>query len=195
MHQLQLVSPSLSFFKFFQFYYYYYYYYYYYFTYELFIPALPNGLSLEYNPHQISTCIQDSSQYSGRSQQCCNFDGFDLSDFQYFQIPLQAFEDDSSCAIYNCSHIPHLLSSLARSQYMPLFSFTMDFTPSSAGTQSLLDGKFSGVFVCFILFCFLIIIGSLAYLRWFVFISKSQWTLRISSTWMGSGLCIYHFVR
>ena len=35
---------------------------------------------------QISTALQDSSQYSDRSQQCCSLDGLDSSsDFQLFQ--------------------------------------------------------------------------------------------------------------
>ena len=64
---------------------YYYYYYYYYFTpSEFFI--LAGGLSLEFEWQQVSLALQDSSKYSGWSQQCCSLHGLDSStDFLFFQ--------------------------------------------------------------------------------------------------------------
>ena len=41
----------------------------YYFTHcEFFTSILADGLSLEFKWQQVSLCLQDSSQYSGRSQ-------------------------------------------------------------------------------------------------------------------------------
>ena len=47
---------------------YYYYYYYYYTSCELFTQANPSGLSQESVWHQVSSVLQDSSQYSSRHQ-------------------------------------------------------------------------------------------------------------------------------
>ena len=47
----------------------YYYYYYYYFSFEsFFTSALADGFSLEFECQQVSSSLQDSSQYSDRSQ-------------------------------------------------------------------------------------------------------------------------------
>ena len=60
--------------------YYYYYYYYYYFTpWEVFIPALDDGLSLKFEWQQVSTNVRHSSP--GRSQQCCSLDGLNLPSY------------------------------------------------------------------------------------------------------------------
>ena len=40
-----------------------------------FISANADGLSLEFEWQQVSSSLQDSSQYSGRSQYCCILDG------------------------------------------------------------------------------------------------------------------------
>ena len=57
---------------------------------------------------QVSSGLQDSSQYSSQSQQCFNLDGLDLSpDFQLFQSPFQAFWDHLKSTNYNWYH-PHL---------------------------------------------------------------------------------------
>ena len=42
---------------------------------EFLTPALADGLSLEFELQQVSSSLQDSSQYSGRSQQCISLDG------------------------------------------------------------------------------------------------------------------------
>ena len=49
-----------------------------------FILALVDSFSLESEYEQVSSCLVDSSQYSGRSQQCYSLDGFHSS--SYFQI-------------------------------------------------------------------------------------------------------------
>ena len=65
----------------------------YYFTsYEIFTHVLADGLSLESEWQQVSSGFQDSSQYYGWSQKCCNWVSLDLSsNFQLFQPPFQAF--------------------------------------------------------------------------------------------------------
>ena len=40
-----------------------------------FTSVLADGFSLEFEWQQVSSSLQDSSQYSGRSQQCCRLDG------------------------------------------------------------------------------------------------------------------------
>ena len=55
---------------------------------EFFTPALVDGLSIESEWQQVSKNLQDSSQFSGRSQQCCNLDDLDsFSEFQFLQSP------------------------------------------------------------------------------------------------------------
>ena len=44
---------------------------------DFFTQVFVNGFSPEWQ--QVSSGLQDSSQYSGRSQQCCNLDGLDSS--------------------------------------------------------------------------------------------------------------------
>ena len=61
---------------------------------EFFIPALVNGFPLESEWQQVSSSLQDSSQYSSWSQQCWSLDG--LHSFFYFQVlqSLYQFFDD-----------------------------------------------------------------------------------------------------
>ena len=44
-------------------------------SFRFFTSTLADGLSLEFEWQQVSSSIQDSSQYSGRSQQCYSLDG------------------------------------------------------------------------------------------------------------------------
>ena len=41
---------------------------------EFFTSVLADGFSLEFEWLQVSSSLQDSSQYSGRPQQCCRLD-------------------------------------------------------------------------------------------------------------------------
>ena len=53
---------------------------------EFFTSALADGLSLEFERQQVTSNLQDSSQYSGRYQQCCSSDGLhSSSNFQVLQ--------------------------------------------------------------------------------------------------------------
>ena len=45
---------------------------------EFFTSVLADGFSLEFEWQQVSTSLQDSSQYSGRPQQCCRLDSLQL---------------------------------------------------------------------------------------------------------------------
>ena len=51
---------------------------------EFFTSVLADGLSLKFEWQQVSTSLQDYSQYSGRSQKCNSLDG--LHSFCYFQV-------------------------------------------------------------------------------------------------------------
>ena len=52
---------------------------------EFFIFAVADDLLLESEREQVFSDLQDSSQYSRRSQQCCSLDDLDSSsDIQFF---------------------------------------------------------------------------------------------------------------
>ena len=42
---------------------------------EIFTSTLADGLSQEFEWQQVYLSLQDTSQYSSRSQQCCSLDG------------------------------------------------------------------------------------------------------------------------
>ena len=53
---------------------------------EFFTSVLADGFLLEFEWQQVSSSLQDSSQYSGRPQQCCRFDSLHPSaNFQVLQ--------------------------------------------------------------------------------------------------------------
>ena len=53
---------------------------------EFFTSVLADGFSLEFEWQQVSSSLQDSSQYSGRSQPCCRLDSLHPSaNFQVLQ--------------------------------------------------------------------------------------------------------------
>ena len=51
---------------------------------EFFTSALADSLSLEFKWQRVSSCLQDSSKYSGRSQLCSSLHGLHSS--SYFQV-------------------------------------------------------------------------------------------------------------
>ena len=65
---------------------------------------------MESDWQQVSLDLQDSSQYSGRSQQYSSLNGLvSSSDFQRFQYSFKSFGDRSVCTIYNWyHHHPHI---------------------------------------------------------------------------------------
>ena len=69
---------------------------------EFFSLALADDFSLEFKWQQVSSSLQDSSQYSGRSQQCCSLDGLHSSSyFQILQSLYQSFGDCTKSTNYN----------------------------------------------------------------------------------------------
>ena len=121
----------------------YYYYYYYYYWSSAFTPAFADCFSRESEWQQVSLNLQDSSQYSGRSQQCYSFDGLCSSPtFNFpslFTKPLeivpivhqfQLVSPSPSCSIV-------FFSFLARSKYLSLFLFPLIFTLWSAETAKV----------------------------------------------------------
>ena len=162
MYQLQLVSPSTSCSIV----------YYYWLFFEFFIPALTDGYLLKFKWERVSSSLQDSSKYSGRSQQCSTLDW--LHSFSYFpvlQTFYQSFGDCTECTNYNWyhrhCHIPHFLLFPSKVEVL-IFHFPSILLWGHLRQQSKQFCKFS----CF----FLIIIMSsrLAEIRWSVCVSKSQ---------------------
>ena len=49
------------------------------YSFRFFTSASADGFSQEFEWHQVSSSLQDSSQYSGRLQLCCRFDGLHSS--------------------------------------------------------------------------------------------------------------------
>ena len=79
---------------------------------EIFTPALASGLPLEFEWQQVSSGLQDSSQYSGRSQQCCCLYGLhSCSYLQVLQPVYQSLGDCTERTSYNCYH-RHFLAPL-----------------------------------------------------------------------------------
>ena len=72
---------------------------------EFFPPAIAGGLSLEFVWQQVSSSHRDSSQYSGRYQQCCSLDGFHASSyFQVVQFLRPSFGDCTKSTNQNWYH-------------------------------------------------------------------------------------------
>ena len=87
---------------------------------EFFTLAFVDDFSQKSGWQQVSSGLQDSSQYSGRSQQCSSLDGLLMSsNFHIFQSLYQSFRDCSKHVNYNsylCHlHVLYFFSSLARS--------------------------------------------------------------------------------
>ena len=89
---------------------------YYHFTlYGFFKPGLASGNSLESEWQQVSSGIQDSSQYFGRPQQCCSFDDHGSSfDFQPLLSLRRSFKKHPSQLV---PQSPSLLLSLLLCYY------------------------------------------------------------------------------
>ena len=101
---------------------------------------------------------------------------------------------------------PSFFSSLARSKYLPLRSFSLIFMAGVRSdrkiqyTVSSLGGFFFWFFFClfFLFFFFLVIIPMsclLERIKWAISISKSQWILWISFSRMDSSFFMYPLVE
>ena len=72
---------------------------------EFFTPAFADGFQLESEGQQVSSNLQDSSQYSGQSQHCCTLDGLHSSSYlQVLQFLYQSFGAYTEQANYNWYH-------------------------------------------------------------------------------------------
>ena len=105
-----------------------------------FTPALADGFPLGSERQQVSLNLLDSSSYSGRSQQCCSFDGFYSSSSHCTNL----FGDCTECTSYNWYHrhfhIPFFFfSSLARSTYLSPFSLCFNLTLLTTIWQVILN--------------------------------------------------------
>ena len=140
---------------------------------EIFTPVLPVGISLESEWQQVSLSLQDSSQYSGWSQQNCCLDVLISSIF------LPSFLETVSRApviiIITVTLMFHnFFIFLARFSYLSLFWLYLLFLFVSPEWQNPRD------------------FGLLAGIRWSVCISKSQRILCFSFSRTDIGLCMYH---
>ena len=132
--------------------------------------ASVSGLSFEPKWQQISLSLQDFSQYSGRSRLCCSLDSLDSSSnfsnllvlFRILKGPLQAFQ---LIAINVTLMFHNVFSSMAKSEYLSIFSFSVIFTAGKVKSVRRQVLSFLLINTRFIL-----LIG----IMWSVCISKSQ---------------------
>ena len=121
---------------------------------EFFISVLADGFSLEFEWQQVSSSLQDSSQYSGHSQQCCHLDSlFPSTNFQVIQssiiLWLLCQKHQSQLAQSSLSCSTAFFNSLARSRYLSFFSHSFRFILWSAGTAK-------STLLQFLFFCWLL---------------------------------------
>ena len=159
---------------------------------EFFTSVLADSFSLEFEWQQVSSSLQDSSQYSGR-----------LSNAVVWVVPTRPPTSKSSRPFNNpLVTVPNapmtigtivtlmftqfFFNSLARSRYLSFFLLSFRFILWSAGTAKST--------ILQILFLLLIIMrsGLLAEIRWSVCMLKSHRSLCESFSRTGAGLCIYH---
>ena len=75
---------------------------------EFFIPVLADSFPLEFEWQQVSSSLQDSPQYSGRSQQNCSLDSpYSSSYFQVLSFLYQSFGYRTKYS--NCNSITVIL--------------------------------------------------------------------------------------
>ena len=126
---------------------------YYYNHFALLRTSVSRWFSLEFERQQVSSSLQESSQYSDQSQQCSNLDGLHLP--SYFQVsgflpnllgvvptaPIKIGITLTLCYIATFMfwkdkylNLTKELNSLVRSKYLSLFSPSFHFTLWYAGT-------------------------------------------------------------
>ena len=133
---------------------------------------LADSFSQEFEWQQVSSSLQDSSQYSGRSQQYCRLDS--LYPSAIFQV-LKAF------------HVPRFFQFSSKVEVLILlFTFLQIYSVVRRDSKVY---NFSDS-----LFFLLMIMrsGLLVGIRWSVCMLKSHMSLCESFSRTGAGLCIYH---
>ena len=134
---------------------------------EFFTPVLVDGVSLTSEWPQVSSSLQDFSQFSDQPKYCHRLDSLDSSsNVQIFKPSFQAFRGRSKRANYNCHH-GHLHLWQGPSTYLS-FRFLWSSFCGPLGWQSPLYGKFSFILLIFPMSGFLVGIW------WFICISKFQ---------------------
>ena len=118
--------------------------------------------------------------------------------FWVFQSLYKSFGDCTKSTDYNYKrhfHVPVFFVSQARSKYVSFFSLSFSFALWSAETakSTTLHAHCFFVLFCFVLFLLIITRSArLTEIKWSVWMSKSQWSLRVSCSRGDVGLCIYH---
>ena len=123
--------------------YYYYYNYIFLLIWEFFAPSLADDFPMESEWQQVTPSLQNSTQYSGRSQICCSLVG--LHSFSYFDVLqslYQTFVDCTECTNYNwyhCRfHVPLLFQfSFKALVFIPLFAFLQFYSVVSRNGKIL----------------------------------------------------------
>ena len=122
-------------------------------------PLFADGLSLESEGQQVSSCLYDSFQYSGQPQQCCGQKGHDSSDdSKFLQSPFQVSGDRSKCVnplgitLASFSTIFFVLWQDVCTCLYLIFSFSFIFTRWSNGTTKWTMWQFFSYFLVFFLF-------------------------------------------
>ena len=124
---------------------------------ELFTLALADSLALEFEWQQNSSSLQDSSQYSCRSQQYCRLDGYHSSSyFRVLQSLYQSFRDCTKSTNYNCYnrhfHVPQFFQSPGKVPvHMLLFTSFQFFIVVSLTAKSTILQVFFFFFVLIII--------------------------------------------
>ena len=159
---------------------------------EFFTSALADSLSLEFVWQQVSSSLQDSSQYSGRSQQCCSLDAARLllqlpSPPGPLIIPFLLCLEHQSQVVLSSTTFSIVFSIPSKVEVLILlFTFFQFYSVVS---------RYSKVYNFASSLSFLLITkrsGFLDEIRWSVCMSKSHRSLCVSFSRTAAGLCIYH---
>ena len=162
-------------------------------TLEFFTLVFADGFSLEFELQQISSSLQDSSQYSGRPQQCCRLDSLHPSaNFQVLQALNNHLVTVPNAPITIGTIVTFMFHSffisLARLRYLFFFSLSFRFILWSAGTAM------STILQILIFLLIIMRSGLLAWIKRSVCMLKSHRSLCESFSRTGFGLCIYHLL-
>ena len=160
---------------------------------EFFPSVLVDGLSLEFEWQQVSSSILDTSQYSGKCQQCCSLDCLHSSCyFQALQSVYQFFGDctkSTNPSWHNrYFHVRHFFQFSSKVVVLNLlftffqFYFVVSWNNKFHNSASSFHLVWGGE----------IVLRSvrLAEIRWSVCMSNSQKSLCVSLSWTDSWLCI-----
>ena len=107
-------------------------------SWEFFTASLADGFWMESKWQQVKSSHQDSSQYSGRSQQCYRLDGLRLSSYFLVLQPLyQSLGECTKCAYYSWYHRhfhdPYFFQFSSKVYVLIFFPLSFSFTLWSAG--------------------------------------------------------------